>query len=64
MEYMPNGDLNRYLKGPLPKEEGQSIIHQVLKGLCFMHEAGFAHRDLKPAVGLVLPQYQPMSEEH
>ena len=51
MEYLPDGDLNRYLNPPLSEREGQHIVFQILKGLRFMHELGFAHRDLKPAVG-------------
>ncbi|KAI7759642.1 hypothetical protein LZL87_014150 [Fusarium oxysporum] len=34
--------------GPLPADEAQEITAQVLGGLCYMHEEGFAHRDLKP----------------
>ena len=52
MEYLPNGDLHKYLGLPLPESEGQIIVSQVLEGLVFMHQNGFAHRDLKPAVSL------------
>jgi serine/threonine protein kinase len=54
MEYLPNGDLHKYLESPLPESEGQIIVSQVLEGLDFMHQNGFAHRDLKPAVSLAL----------
>ena len=54
MEYLPNGDLNKYLSSPLPEKEGQHIISQILEGLHFMHDKGFAHRDLKPAVSLAI----------
>jgi serine/threonine protein kinase len=50
MEYLPHGDLQRYLGSPLNESEAQLIVHQTLEGLVFMHERGFAHRDLKPAV--------------
>ena len=50
MEYLPKGDLQRYLNSPLPEEAGQDITFQLLEGLQFMHNKGFAHRDLKPAV--------------
>lgn len=52
MEYLPEGDLHKYLSTPLPEKEGQHIISQILEGLHFMHDNGFAHRDLKPAVSL------------
>ena len=54
MEYLPNGDLHKYLNSPLPEKEGQQIVFQILEGLNFMHDNGFAHRDLKPAVGLAI----------
>ncbi|ETS76168.1 hypothetical protein PFICI_11555 [Pestalotiopsis fici W106-1] len=50
MEYCPNGDLQNYLLKHvrLPESDTQEIISQVVQGLHFMHEEGFAHRDLKP----------------
>ena len=54
MEYLPNGDLHKYLTSPLPETEGQHIVFQILEGLDFMHDNGFAHRDLKPAVSLAI----------
>jgi calcium/calmodulin-dependent protein kinase I len=50
MEYLPLGDLQSYLHSCLPENEAQQISSQVLEGLSFMHESGFAHRDLKPEV--------------
>ena len=52
MEYLPYGDLQKYLGSPLPENEGQHIVSQILEGLYFMHDKGFTHRDLKPNVGL------------
>ena len=54
MEYLPNGDLHQYLSSPLPEKESQQIVLQILEGLQFMHDVGFAHRDLKPAVSLTI----------
>ena len=54
MEYLPDGDLHQHLNSPLSETEGQHIVSQILNGLRFMHEVGFAHRDLKPAVGLAM----------
>ena len=50
MEYMPLGDLNRYLNSPLQEKESKCIVAQIVEGLQIMHGYGFAHRDLKPAV--------------
>ena len=52
MEHLPYGDLHKYLASPLPEKECQQITLQVLEGLKYMHDDGFVHRDLKPAVGL------------
>lgn len=54
MEYLPYGDLQKYLGSPLPESESQHIVHQILEGLYFMHDHDFAHRDLKPNVSLPL----------
>ncbi|VUC22166.1 unnamed protein product [Clonostachys rosea] len=48
MEYLPLGDLSRYLKDPLPEAQAASITLQVLEGLNFMHQSKLTHRDLKP----------------
>jgi calcium/calmodulin-dependent protein kinase I len=48
MELVEHGDLQKHLRGPLPEQEGQTIIFQILQGLSFLHQQGFAHRDLKP----------------
>jgi serine/threonine protein kinase len=52
MEYFQHGDLQDYLSStpPLPEVETQQITSQILEGLSFMHDNGFAHRDLKPRV--------------
>ena len=50
MEYLPLGDLQKYIDDPLNEGEAASIAQQLLEGLAFMHENYFAHRDLKPAV--------------
>ncbi|RSL79961.1 hypothetical protein CEP51_006949 [Fusarium floridanum] len=53
MEYCPHGDLKKYLAsigGRLPESQVKSITSQVLAGVVMMHRAGFANRDIKPAV--------------
>jgi serine/threonine protein kinase len=55
MEYLEAGDFQSYLakcRGPLQEKEAKTISKQILEGLVFMHNEGFAHRDLKPAVGI------------
>lgn len=56
MEYLENGDLFAYLyqRPPLPETETKEVTYQILEGLGMMHENGFAHRDLKPNVRLLL----------
>lgn len=54
MEYLSDGDLHKYLGSPLLEKEGQHIVFQVLEGSHFMHDNGFAHRDLKPVVSLAI----------
>ncbi|KAJ5620020.1 hypothetical protein N7510_004004 [Penicillium lagena] len=56
MEYLPNGDLQKYITQPLPEKEAQQITFQLLEGLDFMHSSGFAHHDLKPQNIFVLSQ--------
>jgi hypothetical protein len=52
LDYLPLGDLQTFVAthGPLAEQDSQQIIGQVLHGLDIMHEAGFAHRDVKPQV--------------
>ncbi len=53
MEYCEYGDLKKYLadnNNVLPESQVKEIISQVLAGVALMHEAGFANRDIKPAV--------------
>ena len=52
MEYFPLGDLESHLSPRLPENDVQQITSQILEGLSFMHDNGFAHRDLKPTVSL------------
>lgn len=50
MEYLEHGDLQRYLSRRFSERETNRIASQVVKGLAFMHQYNFIHRDLKPAV--------------
>ncbi|KAI1013768.1 hypothetical protein LB503_010636 [Fusarium chuoi] len=50
MEFFPDGDLYAYIRDHrrLTDDECSHIISQLLSGVAVMHEAGFAHRDVKP----------------
>ncbi|KAI1752059.1 kinase-like domain-containing protein [Xylaria castorea] len=63
MEYCPLGDLQRFLieHTQLSESDACEIIFQVVKGLKFMHDEGFAHRDLKP--GNILIKSCPPEDE-
>lgn len=52
MEYIPNGDLGRYIKEnrAKAKADGRAITEQILRGLVVLHERDICHRDLKPQV--------------
>ena len=54
MEFFELGDLQHYLFSapPLPETEAQEITFQILEGIRYMHQNGFAHRDLKPGVSV------------
>ncbi|KAK7225680.1 hypothetical protein V2G26_013683 [Clonostachys chloroleuca] len=54
MDYHEMGDLQQFMKRPLPEREVKDIISQILEGLSLMHDNGFTHRDLKPANILVV----------
>lgn len=48
-------DLHRviYSKQPLTEEHHQFFVHQILRGLIYLHSANIVHRDLKPSNLLV-----------
>ncbi|KAI0415955.1 kinase-like domain-containing protein [Xylaria grammica] len=56
MEYCPLGDLQQFLieRTRPPESDTREIISQVIQGLQFMHDEGFAHRDLKPGNILIM----------
>ncbi|KAK0705435.1 kinase-like domain-containing protein [Lasiosphaeris hirsuta] len=58
MQYLEQGDLQKYLNRPFPESEAREIASQLVEGLNFMHRNKYAHRDLKPANILVF-QLEP-----
>jgi serine/threonine protein kinase len=52
MEYLPFGDLAKYITPEITEWDAQQVITELLDGLCIMHQNGFTHRDLKPQVRL------------
>ena len=53
MEYFPLGDLEKYMTAldkPIDETDSKEISYQILVGINYMHQEGFAHRDVKPAV--------------
>ncbi|KAF3359138.1 GTPase grn1 [Verticillium dahliae VDG1] len=56
MEYIEHGDLQSYMNQPFSEAHAKVICSQLVEGLGYMHENGFAHRDLKPKNILV---YRP-----
>ena len=62
MEYLELGDLQKYLAVPFSEKASQEIVSQLVEGLSFMHDNGFAHRDLKPAVSVPKPNLSEKGE--
>ncbi|KAJ9481498.1 hypothetical protein VN97_g11978 [Penicillium thymicola] len=54
MEHMELGDLQHYLRNPLPENEARQICAQLLRGIQCLHDNQFVHRDLKPGNVLVV----------
>ncbi|MCB1828302.1 MAG: serine/threonine-protein kinase, partial [Coxiellaceae bacterium] len=47
------------LQQQLPDQQYTSIVIRLLRGLCFLHESGFCHRDIKPDNIMIDKQWQP-----
>jgi len=58
MEYFPLGDLQKFMRTspPFSEEATRQIVRQLLGGVDFMHESGFAHRDIKPGVSYLVSE--------
>jgi serine/threonine protein kinase len=61
MEYLPHGELSRYMqeKGPIPEEEARIITRQVLHALDYLHRRNITHRDIKPD-NILIASFEPL----
>ncbi len=51
MEYVPFGDLSKYITtGEIQERDAKQIARDMLEALIIIHEEGFTHRDIKPQV--------------
>jgi serine/threonine protein kinase len=59
LEFVPHGDLQQHINTkPLPEQDVAVVMVQVAKALRCLHDGGYVHRDLKPAVSW-LPRTGP-----
>ncbi len=49
MEHHEGGDLKDLIEAGLPQDQGLLIAREIISALAFAHDAGFIHRDVKPA---------------
>ncbi|KAA8545866.1 hypothetical protein F0562_020683 [Nyssa sinensis] len=60
LEYAPGGILSDLMRshgnrGKLPEADVRNYSHMILKGICYMHQKGYVHGDIKPSNIHVFP---------
>ncbi|GJP60652.1 hypothetical protein CLOP_g17877, partial [Closterium sp. NIES-67] len=62
-EYVPNGDLHRWIgpeaASPLTLKQRLDILIGIARGFEYLHSFGLVHRDIKPANVLITADMQP-----
>jgi len=60
LQYCPGGELFDYIvaKDRLSEDEARVCFRQIVSAVAYVHEQGYAHRDLKPVSLLSLHQCQ------
>jgi serine/threonine protein kinase len=56
LEYVPGGELSRYVKAstyPLPELVARTVIAEIIAAVGYLHQQGIIYRDLKPENVLV-----------
>ena len=61
MEYVPHGELSRYVqdKGPISEEQARIITRQILHALDYLHRRNITHRDIKPD-NILIASWEPL----
>jgi hypothetical protein len=61
MEYLPHGELSRYMqeKGPIPEDQAKIITRQILHALDYLHRRNITHRDIKPD-NILIASFEPL----